>query len=204
MYISYDRLWKLLIDKHLKKTDLIDLCGISSRTLGKLSKNENINSDTLLRICEALDCDLFDIMELKNDEAQMSFYDVFCREKKLVSTDENCKTYTFEHTGRRVILKKTLKKATKRVIVTCSGHSVSAVHLYPVTHHTVATDHEFHIDVMDMQDKDSIALVVISGKPGLIKGLDEGIFVSASGQAKDKSPVYVMSETRFRSFELPL
>lgn len=201
MYISYDKLWKLLIDKHLKKTDLIDLCGISSRTLGKLSKNENINSDTLLRICSALGCDLFDIMELKSDEAQMSLYDVFCRKKALVSTDDNCKTYTLEYGGKRVVLKKTLKKATKRVIVTCSGHTVSAVHLYPVTHHTVATEDEFHVDVADMQDKDSIAIVVISGKPGLIKGLDEGIFVSASGQPKDNKAVYVMSEARFHTFE---
>ena len=202
MYISYDRLWKLLIDRHLKKTDLIDLCGISSRTLGKLSKNENVNSDTLLRICEALQCDLFDIMELKNDEAQMSFFEVFDREKTLVSSDEGCKTYTFEYGGKRVVLRKTLKKATKRVIVTCSGHTVSAVHLYPVTHHTVASEIEFNIDVADMLDSETLAIMIISGKPGLIKGLDEGIFVSASGAPNSQKFVYVMSEARFKSFDI--
>ena len=46
MYISYEKLWKTLIDKHLQKTDLISLCGISSRTLTKLSKNENIKFKT--------------------------------------------------------------------------------------------------------------------------------------------------------------
>lgn len=202
MYISYDRLWKLLIDKHLKKTDLISLCGISSRTLGKLSKNENVNSDTLLRICEALECDLFDIMELKNDEGVLSFFDTFSLQKKLVSSDESYKVYTFDYKGKHISLVKTLKKATKRVIVTCSGHTVSAVHLYPVTHHTVASEDEFHIDVANMLENDTVTVVVISGKPGLIKGLDEGIFVSASGSPKGKRFVYVMSEARMRTFEL--
>lgn len=86
--------------------------------------------------------------------------------------------------------------------MTCSGRSVGAVHLYPVSLNTVASEFEFDVDVADMLDGNTVAVVVISGKPGLIKGLDEGIFVSASGQPKDKKFVYVMSEARFRSFEL--
>ena len=55
MRIVYDRLWELLLSKKISKTDLCNLTGISSRTMAKLSKNESVTTDTLLRICEALD-----------------------------------------------------------------------------------------------------------------------------------------------------
>lgn len=56
-------MWKLLIDKNLKKTDFLTLARISSVTLAKLSKNENVSTETLLRICEALNCKITDIVE---------------------------------------------------------------------------------------------------------------------------------------------
>ena len=118
------------------------------------------------------------------------------------TNDGICKKFAFDYKGKQILLSKTLKKATKRVIVTCAGHTVSGVHLYPVTHHTVASEDEFHIDVANMIDGNNIPIVVISGKPGLIKGLDEGLFVSANGSPKDKKFVYVMSEARFKSFDL--
>jgi DNA-binding Xre family transcriptional regulator len=68
MLISYKKLWKLLIDKDMKKKDLQRVAGISSASVTKLSKNENVNTDILQRICTALDCDIGDIMEmLRND-----------------------------------------------------------------------------------------------------------------------------------------
>ena len=68
MHISYKKLWKLLIDKNMKKKDLCDLSGISSASMAKLGKNENINTSILVRICEALDCDTSDIMEIEKEE----------------------------------------------------------------------------------------------------------------------------------------
>lgn len=65
MTTCYNKLWKLLIDKGLKKTDLLALCGMSSSSLAKLSKNENVTTDVLVRICEALNCNVDDIMEIK-------------------------------------------------------------------------------------------------------------------------------------------
>lgn len=62
--ISYKKLWKLLIDKDLKKKDLPALAGISKSSITKLGHNEHVNTEILLKICVALDCDLFDIMEL--------------------------------------------------------------------------------------------------------------------------------------------
>ena len=67
MAISYKKLWKLLIDKDLKKKDLPKLVGISSATVTKLSKNETVNTDILERICTALQCDIADIMEISTD-----------------------------------------------------------------------------------------------------------------------------------------
>lgn len=64
MAISYKKLWKLLIDKDMKKKDLQRITGISSATITKLGKNENVNTDVLQKICVALNCDISDIMEI--------------------------------------------------------------------------------------------------------------------------------------------
>jgi len=65
--ISYDKLWKLLIDKNLNKTQFRLLVGISSATLAKLSKNDNVNTDTINNICKTLNCNVSDIMEYIED-----------------------------------------------------------------------------------------------------------------------------------------
>lgn len=67
MKISYNKLWKLLIDKNMKRKDLQNLAGISSASVAKLSKGDNITTDVLLKICVALDCSLEDIMETIKD-----------------------------------------------------------------------------------------------------------------------------------------
>lgn len=64
MVISYKKLWKLLIDKDMKKQDLIAEAHLSSSTLAKLTRGENVNTDILLKICKALQCDIADIMEI--------------------------------------------------------------------------------------------------------------------------------------------
>ena len=63
--ISYIRLWKLLLDKRLKRTDLKALAGISSSTLAKLGKNEYVSMEIVERICCALDCDIGDVVEFE-------------------------------------------------------------------------------------------------------------------------------------------
>ena len=68
MAISYKKLWKLLIDRDLKKKDLPALAGISSASVTKLSKNENVNTETLEKICNALNCDISDIMEMSDEK----------------------------------------------------------------------------------------------------------------------------------------
>jgi len=68
MKMSYKKLWKLLIDKDMTKTDLRKAAGISSSSLAKLGKDENVTTDVLLRICKALDCELNDIVEIERTE----------------------------------------------------------------------------------------------------------------------------------------
>ena len=67
MAVSYKKLWKLLIDKDMKKKDLLEKTGISSYTLNKLNRGENVNVDVLVRICAALDCPIESIMEIIPD-----------------------------------------------------------------------------------------------------------------------------------------
>lgn len=69
MRISYNKLWKLLIDRNMNKQDLKKMCGISSASVAKLGKGDNITTDILLRICIALECDIADIMEIVKDES---------------------------------------------------------------------------------------------------------------------------------------
>lgn len=67
MTVSYNKLWKLLIDKNMKKKDLRAATGISTTTLAKLSKNENVSTEILAKICKALGCDIGDVMEMVNN-----------------------------------------------------------------------------------------------------------------------------------------
>lgn len=67
--ISYNRLFKLMIDKGIKKTELAKMAGISQTTLAKLSKNQYVSMDVLVKICDSLDCTFDEIIELvKVDE----------------------------------------------------------------------------------------------------------------------------------------
>ena len=66
MKVSYKKLWKLLIDKDMNKTDLHNATGICASTLAKLTKGEDVTVSTLTRICTALQCDIGDIVEVRN------------------------------------------------------------------------------------------------------------------------------------------
>jgi DNA-binding Xre family transcriptional regulator len=68
MALTYNKLWKLLIDKGMNKTDLRVKTGMSQATLAKLSKGENVTTEVLERICKTLNCEIGDIVELKNED----------------------------------------------------------------------------------------------------------------------------------------
>ena len=70
MVVSYKKLWKLLIDKNMKKKDLRATSGISTTTLAKLGKDENVSTEILSKICAALNCDVGDILEMVPDDSK--------------------------------------------------------------------------------------------------------------------------------------
>ena len=71
MAISYKKLWKLLIDREMKKKDLVALSGISQSSVTKMGRNKNVNTDVLVRICCALKCDIGDIAEIVLQESEV-------------------------------------------------------------------------------------------------------------------------------------
>ena len=64
MAVSYKKLWKLLIDKDIKKKDLSSMAGVSSATITKMGKNGHVTTEVLLKICTALDCQVEDVLEI--------------------------------------------------------------------------------------------------------------------------------------------
>ena len=70
MAVSYKKLWKLLIDKDMIKKDLRELTGVSTTTMSRLSKGENVSTEILSKICSALGCDVGDIMEFVPDNKE--------------------------------------------------------------------------------------------------------------------------------------
>lgn len=72
MAVSYNGLWKLLIDKNMKKMDLVEKVGISSSTLAKMSKGEAVSMSVLEKLCDRLDCDFGDIINYEKKKVGVS------------------------------------------------------------------------------------------------------------------------------------
>lgn len=70
MAISYNRLWKLLIDNHMKKKELKEKAELSTATMAKLGKNESVSLDVLVRVCKALNCEIGDVVEIIDEDIQ--------------------------------------------------------------------------------------------------------------------------------------
>lgn len=71
MAVSYKKLWKILIDKDMKKKDLCAAAGISHASMAKLGKNENVTTDVLVKICSALQCNIGDIVDFLPESKEL-------------------------------------------------------------------------------------------------------------------------------------
>ena len=71
MAVSYKKLWKILIDKDMKKKDLCAAAGISHASMAKLGKNENVTTDVLVKICSALQCNIGDIVDFLPESEEL-------------------------------------------------------------------------------------------------------------------------------------
>ena len=71
MKVNYNKLWKLLIDKGMSKTQLREQTGVTTNTIAKMGKNENVSTEVICKICKALNCQITDIMELVEEDEEI-------------------------------------------------------------------------------------------------------------------------------------
>ncbi len=71
MKVNYNKLWKLLIDKGMSKTQLRERTGITTNVIAKMGKNENVSTEVICKICKALNCQITDIMELMEEDEEI-------------------------------------------------------------------------------------------------------------------------------------
>ncbi len=201
MALNYTKLWKLLIDKELTKTELMQLTGISSRTLAKLSKNKTVTTDTIANICSVLHCDVGDIMEFSEEKTNMTLYKYYRECGVVTFKGENYRTVSFTAGGRDYTVYVTKNKATNASHIHCkSDGSIYWEQLYPFG--GMSTPSRVTGFLIKPETKSGeISIVIISGKPGLISGLDEGCCKSHRGMLKNDGDFFVMSEAAFKLFE---
>ena len=201
MYISYAPLWKLLAERSLKKADLAETAGLSSRTIAKLTKNETVTTDTLAKICAALRCSLSDIAEYADAPSFDTIQESFAANRTLVGETENCKVYELDHSGRKYRFYVTNERAGKSTHIECREDGTVYWVQFRASGHIYGPLRVDKALVKPELDKNVTTVVLIMGRPAIITGLDDGIFHSAP--AKPGLPgVYVMSEAAFKcSFE---
>ena len=209
MYINYSKLWRLLAEKDLSKSDLMELTGLSSRVIAKLAKNETVTTDTVAKVCAALSCDVSDIMECVSENS-LSLYQ-YCRSfGKVIEENENVKKYAFVFRERKYAVYITNETATKATQIKCADNGaiywrqyhISFAHMSSFGTSAAGPLNDNKVLVKPTRAADETAIVVIKGKPSLISGLDEGIWVSAAyGKSKSKNDVFVMTEAQFKLFE---
>ena len=198
MRIVYDKLWELLLSKKISKTDLCNLTGISSRTMAKLSKNQSVNTDTLLSICSVLGCQLSDIAEVKQDDTANSLYEAYETANKMIWENDALCFYELDFDGHTFAVYVTKEKATKKSVVHCySWGSVTLEKIYPNGISPVSE--VTNLFQPELIKKDKITVLLISGSPGNIVGLDNGIVYSAR-RGYENGKFYVMSMSAFKLF----
>ncbi|MBQ9807139.1 MAG: helix-turn-helix transcriptional regulator [Clostridia bacterium] len=197
MYIEYAKLWKLLIDKGMSKTDLLELTGISSRVLAKLSKNQTVTTDTIARICTALDCDVSDVMECVTEE-RLSVYGHY---KKYGKTVEKTELYTtVQFTAGEQAYTVYVSNATAKRGTTIRCEKDQTVYWEQMQPNGPFPIRARSVLIKPKREKGRTTIILIKGKPSAISGLDEGIFVSSRGTRRRDGDVYVMSEAAFKVF----
>jgi len=198
MYIDYTKLWKLLLERGISKTDLMELTGISSRVLAKLSKNQTVTTDTIARICGVLGCDVGDVMECVSEE-KLTVYGAFRKLGVCTEEADAYKAYRFTHGEKNYAVYVTKEAANKATHIVCDSDGT----VYREQFHSTGFDvyPVRSVVLKPIRAKEVTEIIVIKGKPCVIAGLDENGYVSAKGKAQRDTDVYVMSEAAFKLFE---
>lgn len=199
MYIDYSKLWKLLIDKNMTKTELMEETGLSSRIIAKLSKNKTVTTETLVKICTCLNCDISDIMECK-EEKSLSIYNYYHKFGTTIEYSENYNTVKFEYEGQNYTVYEIKDPITKSTIIHCgTDGTIYREKLYPFGGIMSPSSVKTAL-IKPIKQKNETAIVLFSGKPNFF-GIDEGIFISSKNKNKKATSIYVMTETAFKLFE---
>ena len=200
MYIDYSNLWKLMAEKGLSKSDLMELTGLSSRIIAKLAKNETVTTDTIARICTALSCDVGDVMQCSS-ENKLSIYNAFRSFGKITEENDLYRKVTFEINTQRYAVYISKNSATKATRIYCEADNTVYWEQYYMMGGICTPSVVKSVLVKPKRERDEITLVVIKGKPGTIVGLDEGTWVSAKkGKLDSAKDIFVMSEAVFKLF----
>lgn len=198
MYMDYSKLWKLLIDKNMTKTELLEETGLSSRVIAKLSKNETVTTDTLTKICSCLGCDVGDIMECK-EEKSITVYNYYKKFGKTVEDKENYKTVKFDYNGQPYTVYVIKKPIAKSTIIHCeSDGTIYREQLYPFGG-IMKPSSVKSAELKPINKIGDTVIVLFRGKPNF-RGLDDGIFVSSKNKNASQSSIYVMTEASFKLF----
>ena len=198
MYMDYTKLWKLLVERGLTKTDLRNLTGMSSRVLAKLSKNQTVTTDTLAKICSVLHCDVADMMECAEEKA-LTLYRCFKQYGVVQEQTELTKTITFPYSGQDYVVILSKQSAGKGTHIHCKANRTVTWEQLRIGGMAGPQREEFVLAHPRPTDKE-ITLVVIKGKPDLITGLDDNGFVSVKGTFKKPTDIYLMTEAELKTF----
>lgn len=204
MNVSYEKLWVMIAQRGLGKKDICDATGISSRTMAKLSKNESVTTDTLAKICEVLNCDIGDIATFSRETIAFSVYDAYKKFGEKIDETEFLNKYEFTYKNRRFVAYITKRRADKRSIIECVNNDIKwrQISKVPRLDGTGMMRGTTTLLARLTPDKDAVDLFIISGKPGEIRGLDDGIFRSARRYGGE-GYINLMSEAVFKCFSLP-
>ena len=199
MYIDYSRLWALLASKNMTKSDLSRLTGISSKVMAKLAKCDTVTTETIARICETLECDVEDIMECRAEKS-MTTYERYRKFGKTVDENELYKTIKFSDEKGEVTVYLTKKAANKATRIHCRANGcVYWEQLYIMGGMSRAASEE-QVLIRPKRQNGGRTVLVIRGKPAIITGLDEGIFISCKNSERTDEDIFVMSQTAFKQF----
>ena len=166
--------------------------------MAKLSKNQSVNTDTLLSICSVLGCQLSDIAEVKQDDTANSLYEAYETANKMIWENDALRLYELNFDGHTFAVYVTKEKATKKSVVHCySWGSVTLEKIYPNGISPVSE--VTNLFQPELIKKDKITVLLISGSPGNIVGLDNGIVYSAR-RGYENGKFYVMSLSAFKLF----
>ena len=173
--------------------------GLSSRIIAKLSKNQVVTTETLVKICSCLNCDISDIMECK-EEKSLSIYNYYLKFGETTEYYENYNIVKFEYKGQKYTVYAIKDPITKSTLIHCGDDgTIYREQLYPFGG-TMRPSSVKTALIKPIKQKNETAIVLFSGRSNFW-WIDEGIFISSKNKNKKASSIYVMTEAQFKLFE---